>query len=121
MINRRGITLVMVIVALALIGVIMGFLTQTSQLMIYQTNRAHLQAVQRNMTLSALAWTRVHETDRTGTSVDLDTSHLGMKASSLNVRASIDQDNQTLVAIQTSCTKGRQTLRQDMVFQLARR
>ena len=105
--------MVLVITAIALVGVIMFALTTSANDLQFQSNRAYLQAVERNLTASGLAWAQQHiRNGKTGiseTPTSLDVSDLNVRGSSLAVTVGTPGDEEVEVEISTSCTRGRQT------------
>ena len=56
--GQNGFVMILVIMALAAIGVVMFVLTDDANTMIFESDTAYLRATQRNLTASALAWAR---------------------------------------------------------------
>jgi hypothetical protein len=114
-VRNKGFVLVLVITAIALIGVIMFVLTTSANDLQFQSNRAYLQAVEHNLTASGLAWAKRHiGNGKTGISdgpTSLDVSDLNVRGSSLAVTVGTPGDEEVEVEISTSCTRGRQTRR----------
>lgn len=114
-VRNNGFVLVLVITVIALIGVIMFVLTASANDLQFQSNRAYLQAAERNLTASGLAWAKCNVGDSKTRISDgptsLDVSDLNVRASSLAVAVRGPGDEQIEVEIGTSCTRGRQTLK----------
>ena len=123
--RNQGAILTLVIVALMLVGVVMFVLTEGSNTMLFQADAAYLQAVQRDLIGSGLAWARqkvsgpaeVQSTDP----VELDTAAFGLPNARLVVRILEVQSGTAKVHIETSCHRGRQTLRMSRTFSVAGR
>lgn len=114
-VRNKGFVLVLVITAIALIGVIMFVLTTSANDLQFQSNSAYLQAVEHNLIASGLAWAKRNIGDgKTGISdgpTSLDVSDLNVQGSSLAVTARTPGDEEVEVEISTSCTRGRRTLK----------
>jgi hypothetical protein len=112
--RNRGLVLVLVIVALSLTAVVMAVLTAGANTMLFHADRAHCQALQRNLCTSALAWARHRAADPNATfpqdPIKLDTSALSPRPAILAVSFPQSGDNTRHVRVETSCTKGRQAL-----------
>lgn len=121
--RNQGAVLTLVIVAVMLVGVVMFILTEGSNTMLFQADAAYLQAIQRDLTGSGLAWARqkvssqaeVQSTD----AIELDTAAFGLPGAKLVVRILDVQNGTANVRIETSCHKGRQTLRMSRTFSVA--
>jgi hypothetical protein len=109
-----GFVLVLVIVALSLTGVVMAVLTAGANTMLFHADRAHCQAVQRNLRVSGLAWARhrVAEPNNTVASepVELDAATLSAREATLTVSFLDADTGSRRVQIDTACFKGRQAL-----------
>lgn len=107
--RQRGFSLTLVIVALILVGVAMSVLAGGSNVMLFQADKAYLQAVERNLTASGLAWVHAKASARSdllvGTPVDLDVSAFGASAVRLGVQVLEVRDSRARVRIETSCSK----------------
>jgi len=109
--RQRGFTLTFVIVALIMVGVAMFVLTGGSNTMLFHADTAYLQAVERNLIASGLAWTQVRGSGTpVGESVELDVTSFNCPGARLAVRVLDVQDGRARVRIETSCRKGRRTL-----------
>lgn len=110
--RRSGFILVYVIMLLALVGVVMLVLTQGANTMLFQADAAYLQAVDRNLAASGLAWAH-HQAARgeaaTADPVSLDTRSLGDSRATLAVEIT-PRGDATGCRIETSVAKGRQSI-----------
>ena len=111
--NNKGFLLTFVIVGLALMGTIMFVLTAGANTMLFQADTAYLQAVQRNLTSSGLAWAQVHisRSAAAGEPVPLNTEIFDAPNAALTVKITQVQADQATIHISTTCSKGRRTLR----------
>ena len=109
-----GFILTLVIIILGLTGIVMFVLTEGSNTMLFQADAAYLQAVQRNLVASGLTWAQHHiaESNEPGPTepLELDVASLGTRVPKLTVRIEATGDTEASVAVETACTKGRQTL-----------
>lgn len=121
--RNRGTVLTLVIVAVMLVGVVMFVLTEGSNTMIFQADAAYLQAVERNLVASGLAWARERvssNAEAPGTEpVELNTAAFGLPNAKLSVRIRDVQSSTAKVRIETSCHKGRRTLHSARTFSVA--
>ncbi|MBN1508400.1 MAG: hypothetical protein JW955_16240 [Sedimentisphaerales bacterium] len=110
--NNKGFLLTLAIVALALMGTIMLVLAAGANTMLFQADTAYLQAVQRNLTSSGLAWAQVHISPdaAAGELVELNTEVFDAPNAVLTVKVAQAQADQATVRISTTCSKGRRTL-----------
>jgi len=115
--RKNGSVLTLVIVLLGLVVMALAVLTESSNTMLFQADRAYLRAVERNLTASGLAWARHHAADA---NEPLDVAPLTTRSAGLTVRVAETGDRRATVHITTSCTKARQTLdaSQDYVISL---
>jgi len=123
--RNQGAVLTLVIVAVMLVGVVMFVLTEGSNTMLFQADAAYLQAVERNLIASGLAWARERvssNADVPGTEpVELNTAAFGLPNTKLVVRILGVQSSTAKVQIETSCHKGRRTLHTSRTFSVAGR
>jgi Tfp pilus assembly protein PilV len=108
--RQRGFSLTFVIIALILVGVAMSVLAAGSNVMLFHADKAYLQALERNLTASGLAWVRAKASANAsdlpvGASVELDVSAFGASAVKLAVQVLEVQDGKARVRIETSCNK----------------
>lgn len=121
--RQKGFILVFVIVAIILIGVEMFVLAGMANTMQYQSHRAYLKACERNLIASGLAWARQNTQkspgEISGQMIELDVSELDILSSVLEVTLGADGDA-SKVRIQTSCSRGRQTLKDGGTYKIER-
>ncbi len=112
--RNKGFLLTFVIVALALMGAVMFVLAGGSNAMLFHANTAYLQAVERNLTISGLAWARAsiaaNGAAAVAEPVKLNVEGFGAPNATLTVAITQVQANRATVRVATSCSKGRQTL-----------
>jgi len=109
--GQKGFGLILVIMAISAVALIMFVLSSDANTMLFQSDTAYLQATQRNLTASALAWARHNAKTQTPQNldkpIDLDTSNLNTRGPS-TLTVTIEAPSQ--VKIDTSCTRKRRTL-----------
>ena len=112
--RNKGFLLTFVIVALALMGTVIFVLAGGSNAMLFHADTAYLQAVERNLLASGLAWARANiaakGTAAVAEPVKLSTEGFGAPNAALTVAITQVQADRATVRIATSCSKGRQTL-----------
>ncbi len=121
--SQNGFVLILVITAIAVIGIEMFALASVANTMQFQSNTAYLQACRRNLTASGLAWARQNIPDKAGESapqaIKLDTGEMNIRGSDLNLTISRPSQTQAEVLIKTSCSRGRQTLRGESRYEIS--
>jgi Tfp pilus assembly protein PilV len=112
--NRAGgFVLILAVITMAMVAIAALVLAETSATMLFQTDRVYLEAVQRNLAASGLAWARQNTRSLAtgpGKVVELDTGDMRLRDSSLSIRADNLPDGAVDIRVTTSCKKGRQTL-----------
>lgn len=112
--KRQGFILTYVIVLLGLVGVVMFALTGGSNTMLFEADAAYLQAADRNLTASALAWARHRSSGAEPVVLDepiaLDTSSLAVRDANVSIRLVKNGDAALDCHVETSVVKGRQSL-----------
>ncbi|MHC4510038.1 MAG: hypothetical protein ACYTAO_13955 [Planctomycetota bacterium] len=121
--KKRGFVLILVITAMAVIGIEMFVLAGVANTMQFQSHGAYLQACRRNLMASGLAWAKQNIPDKTGEvvpqTIELDVSKMNVRGSDLDLTVSPPSDQQVEILIKTSCTRGRQTLRGENKYNIA--
>ena len=120
--RKNGFVLVLVIVAMAIIGVTMLVLSTGANTMLFQSNTAYLQACQRNLVASGLAWAKQQIKSRSKENLDrttkLDVTEMDIRGSTLAVFIRIPTDKEPEVQINASCSRARRTLRHDDKYRI---
>jgi len=122
--RQKGFALVLVITAMAIIGLEMHVLTSGANTMLFQADTAYLEACKQNLIKSGLAWAkrniRNNNKETFEKAVELDVSKIfygsdsrRIRASSLIVTISIPTDKGPQAQINVSCSRGRRTFRGD--------
>jgi len=114
-IRQNSFALILVIVAIALIGVVVFLLTEDANTLVFQSDMAYLEAVERNLITSGLAWAKQNikndSYDIFHKDIELDVTDLNIRVATLSVVIGTPKDNRVEVEVGTSCSRGRQTLR----------
>jgi len=120
--RRKGAALVLAITAMAIIGLEMHVLSSGSNIMLFQSDRAYLEACKRNLITSGLAWAkrniRNNSTETFEKSTELSAGRLNIKDSSLIVTISIPTNKEPQAQINVSCSRSRRTLKSDEKYQI---
>lgn len=110
--QRKGFILVIVILLLAVVGLEMFVLTSGSNTILFQADTAYLQAVERDLTVSGLAWARRNINSEGGKILDktvvLDINDMNIRSAALSVTISTPSNEEKEVRIDTSCSRARQ-------------
>lgn len=108
--------LIIVIMAISVIGVEMFVLSDIANTMQFQSQHAYLKACERNLLASGLVWAKENIREKSSEifdkTIQLDVSKLNIRVSALDVTINIVSDEEAEVQINTSCSRGRQTLRE---------
>jgi len=120
--RRCGFILTFVIVLIGLVGVVMFVLTGGSNTMLFEADAAYVQAVDRNLAASGLAWARRRAAQGEGPMpnepVSLEMDFPGARQANLTVQFA-QQDAAVRCRIETSVTKGRQSLNESREYVLS--
>lgn len=108
--------LIIVIMAISVIGVEMFVLSDIANTMQFQSQHAYLKACERNLLASGLLWAKENIREKSSKifdkTIQLDVSKLNIRVSALDVTIITASDEEAEVQINTSCSRGRQTLRE---------
>jgi uncharacterized protein (UPF0333 family) len=120
--EQSGFALALVIIIIALIGAITFVLADGAKTLQFHSDVAYLQAIERNLTTSALAWARNNVQD-TGSkdpdkTTELDVALIGTRGSNLTLITSKETNDRIEIQVNTSCSKGRQTFTNTARYQL---
>ncbi len=112
----------MVIILIVLVGFVMSFLTTGANMMLFQSNNSYLQACNRNLVASGLAWAKINIQKENGDIIDkmieLDVTDMNIRDSNLTVTVRMPAKNQPEVQISTSCSRGRKILKKDDTYKI---
>jgi len=111
--KANGFVLLLVIEAMAVVAVEMFVLTNIAGTMQFQSHTVYLQACERNLLASGLAWARQNIRNKSGETFDgkieLDVGEMNVRGSALDVTISTKSDQEAEVRLNSSCSRGRQT------------
>ena len=108
--REKGFVLFFVIVMLAVIGTYMIILTRDANIIVFQTQRAYLEACGANMVASGRTWAQENVNVAVGT-FELDTSEFGVGQSALRVAASSREGGQRRIGVSSQCTRQQLTVK----------
>jgi hypothetical protein len=110
--RQNGFVLVVVMVILALIGTYMIVLTNNANTLLFQADRAYLEACDQNLTASGLAWARKNiDSTKTSTGAfELDTAAMNIRGAVIHIDVSAWKKGTSQVQISTSCSRASQSL-----------
>ena len=110
--GRSGLVLMLVVVLIAVIGAEMFVLTEVTRTMLFESSWAYLQAVERNLAASGVAWARRNvmnqSTETFNKAIELDVRGMNVPGSTLRVSIA-SREEVAEVQISTSCGRGRRT------------
>ena len=121
--GQNGFVMIIVIAAMAVIGMAMYLLANDSNIMLFQSNTAYLRAVERNLTASGLAWAKQNIKNQNNEafdkSIELDVADMNIRESSLTVFIHAPTDKEPEVQINTSCSRSRRILTNNNKYRIA--
>jgi len=113
--RQNGFVLVLVITVIAVVGAEMFVLTGMANTILFQSDIAYLEVVERNLVASGLAWAsrniKNQSKETFNKTIELDVTDMNIRRSTLAVIIAMPKDKQAEVQIDTSCGRGRHTLR----------
>jgi hypothetical protein len=127
--RRSGIALILVISIIGLMGITLGYLAYSCRLMLLQTDREYLKAVDRNLALSGLAWARdalrkpeagSQKPEGSPIPQDLDVNEVGGPGARLSVVIADGNDKTAAVRIQTHVPSARHAVNRSRTFEVHR-
>ena len=123
--RQKGFALVLVITAMAIIGLEMHVLTSGANTMLFQADTAYLEACKRNLITSGLAWAkrniRNNNKETFEKAVELDVSKIFYGSGSRRIRDAslivtirgLPTDKAPQAQINVSCSRGRRTFKDE--------
>lgn len=121
-IEQNGFALILVIMAIALIGVVMFVLTEDANTMMFQSDMAYLDAVERNLVASGLAWAKQNIKDKNKETFDktvkLDVTYMNIRNATLSVVIGTAKNDEVELELSTLCSRGRRTLRHHYKYKI---
>jgi type II secretory pathway component PulK len=123
--QQNGFVLILVIVVIALIGAMMIILTDSANKIMFQSDTAYLQACERNLVTSGLAWAKRNIKNQSketfNRTIELDVTSMSISGATLSVNIDIQKDLEAEVQINTSCSRVRRTLRHNEKYRIGPR
>ena len=114
-VRQNGFVMLVVIAALSLVGFEMFVLARSSNTIVFQTNSAYVESCEQNLVASGLAWAKMNVESENQTSlnktIELTLSDMNIQRAALSVFVQRAENKPAEVQINTSCSRGRQTLR----------
>ena len=111
---KGGFVLIFVVVAIALIAVAMFVLTDDAKTMLFHSDTAYLEAVQRNLVVSGLHWAEHNLRDEPaevfGRTTELDVTGMSVRPATLTITMDTPAKEAVHVQIDASCSRARRTL-----------
>jgi hypothetical protein len=110
--RQNGFVLVIVMVILTLIGTYMIVLTNNANTLLFQADRAYLEACDQNLAASGLAWARknIGSTKTSTGAFELDAAAMNIRGAVIRIDVSPGEKGTSQVQISTSCSRARQSL-----------
>ena len=113
--RQNGFVMLIVIGALILIGFEMFVLARSSNTIVFQTNSAYVESCEQNLAASGLAWAKKNIKSENQISlnktIELSLSDMNIQRAALSVFVERAENKPAEVQITTSCSRGRQTLK----------
>jgi type II secretory pathway component PulK len=118
--TKGGFVLIFVVVAIALIAVATFVMTDDAKTMLFHSDTAYLEAIQRNLVVSGLHWAKHNLRDEPsevfGRTTELDVTRLSVRPASLTITMDTPAEQAVQVRIDASCSRARRTLRHDGTY-----
>ena len=120
--KRNGYMIIFALVTLSLFSAAIVILSRSSNDLLFDSNRAYLEACTRNLSASGLAWVRENrnrpEHSRRGGQIDLPVGPLGVPDGHLRVTRPPSAEKPATVQIDTRCRQRRMTINRSSVYVL---
>jgi hypothetical protein len=112
-IRQNGFVMLLVIAVIAVISAATYVLADGANIMLFQSDTAYLEACERNLVASGLAWAKWNIKNESKESLDktvkLDVTDMNIRDAALSVTIGVPRDKEIEVQINTSCSRGRRT------------
>jgi hypothetical protein len=111
--RRKGFVLILIVLLIAVVGAEMFVLSGISNRMLFDSNNAQLEALERNLSAAGLTWARRasrQNTEAFGRTVELDVASMGVSGAALSVTLGVPKDKTVQVQVDTTCSRGPRTL-----------
>ncbi|OHB54402.1 MAG: hypothetical protein A2173_06610 [Planctomycetes bacterium RBG_13_44_8b] len=113
--SRAGFVMILVITMIALIGVVMFVLTEDAKTIMFQSDTAYLESVERNLAASGLAWAKKNVKNKTkenfSKTINLNISDMNIRNANLSIAIGSAEKDKIEVELSSSCSRGRRTFR----------
>ena len=121
--RQKGFVLILVITAMAIIGLEMYVLAGGANTMLFQSDTAYLEACKRNLITSGLAWAKQNIRNKSRETfektVELDVSKMNIRGSTLIVTIrGLPTGEEPQAQINTRVSRGRRTFRGDGKYKI---
>ena len=120
--KQQGYILILLLFTIMLAGLEMLILTGGSNTILFQSNSVYLLAVEQNLVLSGLAWSKknaeIQQQQNFGNSIKLDITDINVERAVLDIVINKPENNGIDVQIISSVGRGRQNLRHKKNFRL---
>ena len=120
--KQHGFVLIVILFAIMFAGMEMFVLISGSNTILFQSDRAYLQAAEQNLVLSGLAWSKknaeIQQKQNFGNSIKLDIADINIKKAALDIVINKPENNGINVQINSSVGRGRQNLQCKKNFSL---
>jgi hypothetical protein len=120
--QRNGFILILVVAAISLIGAMMIVLTDSANKILFQSDTAYLNACERNLVTSGLAWAKWNIKNESkqifDRPIELDVSSMSIHGATLSINIVTPKDEEAEVQINTSCSHDRRTLRHNDKYRI---
>lgn len=121
-VRQNGFVSVLVIATIALIGVEILVLAGGSNAILFQSNTAYLDACEQNLIASGLAWAELNVKNQSRETfnriIELDVTNMNIRGATLNLTIGNPRDKSAEVQINTSCSRGKQTIRYNRKYRI---
>ena len=118
--RRKGFVMILVITMIALIGIVMFVLTEDAKTIMFQSDTAYLEAVERNLTASGLAWAKKNaKKEPGGKTINLDISDMNIRNANLSIAIGSAENDKVEVELNTSCSRARRTFRHHEKYKIS--
>ena len=123
--QRNGYVIILSVVAIALVGASLLILAGLANSLLFDANQAHLQAYNRNLVASALAWAQ-HNRDKISDSskteqIQLDISHLNVTDGVLGIIPLEPRRKSSKLQINTECRRETMKLKRSDIYLITSR
>ena len=121
-VKQNGFVLIIVIGAMTLIVIEMSILTHISNLILIQSQAAYLEACEHNLTESGLAWAKLsienENIENFNETIELNVSGMNIRKAALSIIFERPENKHAKVQVNTSCSRGRQSLRRRKKYKI---